>query len=55
MHEIANEAIYSVIKTLKELDVRGYDSMNRLVGLVLMFESLLQEPVKENGEEKGEE
>ena len=47
MHEINNNTIFSVIKTLKEIDVRGYESMNRLVGLVMLFESILNEPEKE--------
>lgn len=51
MHELANETIYSIIRTLKEMDVRGYDSMNRLVGLVMLFESILNEP--EKGQENG--
>jgi hypothetical protein len=51
MHEIDNNTIFSVIKTLKEMDVRGYDSMNRLVGLVMLFESILNEP--EKGQDDG--
>lgn len=51
MHEIDNNTIFSVIKTLKELDVRGYDSMNRLVGLVMLFESILNTP--EEGQDNG--
>lgn len=34
--------IMRVIATLKEIDVRGFDSMNRLVGLVMLFENVLQ-------------
>lgn len=52
MHEIDNNTIFSVIKTLKELDVRGYDSMNRLVGLVMLFETILNEQ-PEKGQEDG--
>ena len=53
MHEIDSNTVFSVIKTLKELDVRGYDSMNRLVGLVMLFESILNAPLpEEQGEEK---
>ena len=52
MHEIDNNTIFSVIKTLKEMDVRGYESMNRLVGLVMLFESILNEQ-PEKGQEDG--
>lgn len=52
MHELKKEAIQSIILTLKNIDVRGFDSMNRLVGLVMFFENLLNsQPVDE---EKGE-
>ena len=51
MHEVDNNTIFSIIKTLKEMDVRGYDSMNRLVGLVMLFESILNEP--EKGQDNG--
>lgn len=40
-HKISNDVIFAVIKTLKEIDVRGFDSMNRLVGLVMLFENIL--------------
>lgn len=52
MHEVQDEVIQSIILTLKEIDVRGFDSMNRLVGLVIFFENLLNsKPVDgENGE-----
>lgn len=42
MHEIDDVMIGNVIITLKELDVRGFDSMNRLVSLVMLFENILQ-------------
>lgn len=44
MYELNKDMIFSIIKTLKEMDVRGYDSMNRLVGLVMLFESILNNP-----------
>lgn len=44
MYELNRDTILSVVKTLKELDVRGYDSMNRVVGLVMLFESVLSNP-----------
>ena len=55
MYELNKETIFSIIKTLKELDVRGYDSMNRLVGLVMLFETILNNPpVDQQVEEKVE-
>jgi len=39
---IDETVIMRVIATLKEIDVRGFDSMNRLVGLVMLFDSVLQ-------------
>ena len=39
--KISDDVIRAVIQTLKEMDVRGFDSMNRLVGLVMLFENLL--------------
>ena len=35
--KLTEKEIDSVISTLKEIDVRGFDSMDRLVGLVLFF------------------
>ncbi len=52
MHELKKDAIQSIILTLKNIDVRGFDSMNRLVGLVMFFENILNTPPdnKEDGE-----
>lgn len=36
------EIIKNVINTLKSLDVRGYDSMDRLVGCVMVLEKYLK-------------
>lgn len=44
MHELKDEIIQSIISTLKEIDVRGFESMNRLVGLVMFFENVLNTP-----------
>lgn len=44
---INRDLILSVIKTLKEMDVRGYDSYNRIVGLVMLFENILNTPPEE--------
>lgn len=45
MYTISIELIESVILTLKSIDVRGYDSMDRLVGLVMLFERIKNTPV----------
>ena len=37
------DLILQVIKTLKGIDVRGYDSMDKLVGLVMLFENILKQ------------
>ena len=41
------QLIQQIINTLKGIKVRGYDSMDKLVGLVILFENLLNsaEPV----------
>ena len=44
MYTISRELIESVILTLKSIDVRGYDSMDRLVGLVMLFERIKNTP-----------
>ena len=54
MYEISRETIFSIIHTLKEMDVRGYDSMNRLVGLVMLFENVLNAPPVEKKEESAD-
>ena len=47
--------ITTVIATLKKIDVRGFESMDRLVGSVILLQDLLnQEPVKID-EDPGEE
>ena len=55
------QTLISIIRTLKEIDVRGYESMNRLVGLVGFFERVLEETdrkeaaqAQENQETTGE-
>ena len=35
---LSNQEVATIVNTLKNMDVRGYDSMDRLVGLVLYFE-----------------
>ena len=38
---ITPQLIIQIITTLKSLDVRGYESMDKLVGLVILFENML--------------
>lgn len=54
-HEISEDAIQSVITTLKGIKVRGFDSMNRLVGLVMFFENILNQPPVDEIKEEGSE
>ena len=35
--KLTEKELDSVISTLKSIDVRGFDSMDRLVGLVMFF------------------
>lgn len=51
MYNLNQNMILSIIQTLKEMDVRGFDSMNRLVGLVALFENILNNPVEDKSEE----
>lgn len=54
-YEITAEMLQNVIITLKSMDVRGYDSMGMLVGLVNFFEGILSQPIPQNTEEGSEE
>ncbi len=50
---LSNQETVSVINTLKEIKPRGFKSMDRLVGLVMFFESKLNSmPMAEVGEEQ---
>ena len=55
MRGISVELLNGVITTLKQLDVRGYDSMNRLVSLVLLFEEILNTPTNQANGDQAEE
>ena len=55
MYNLSQNMILSIIQTLKEMDVRGFDSMNRVVGLVGLFEHILNTPTEENKETNQEE
>ena len=54
--KLTEQELDSIISTLKSIDVRGFDSMDRLVGLVLFFnnkktvmEAMDAVEVKDNG------
>lgn len=50
---LSKEIIETVIYTLKQINVNGYDSMKNLVGTVTMFENLIEranEFAKKNAE-----
>ena len=51
-HKITNEMLFKVINTLKEIDVRGFESMNRLVGFVMFFEGIINSPSGDGNEVK---
>lgn len=38
---LKKELIQQVINSLKSIDVRGYDSMEKTVSLVMLFENIL--------------
>ena len=40
---LSNQEVVSVINTIKEIKPRGFDSMNRIVGLVMFFENKLNQ------------
>ena len=52
MYQLDANLIRSIIQTLKELDVRGFDSYNRVVGLVGLFENILSTPPEEEKKEE---
>lgn len=39
---LSKELIVRIINTLKKMDVRGYESMDMLVGLVNLFENVIE-------------
>lgn len=38
---LSKEIIESIVGTMKQLDVRGYDSMSKLVGTVTLLENII--------------
>ena len=57
---LSTEIIESIVFTLKGIDVRGYDSMSKLVGTVTLLENLiaranqLAQQEEETAEKNGE-
>ena len=52
---LSNQEVVSIISTIKEIKPRGFDSMNRVVGLVMFFENKLNQqpdPVEQMAEVK---
>lgn len=50
---LSNQEVVSIVSTIKQIKPRGFDSMNRVVGLVMFFESKLNqqpEPVEQMAE-----
>lgn len=50
-YTLSEDVIRTVVNTLKMIDVRGYNSMASIVGLVNFFDSILNLP-KPKGEEE---
>lgn len=46
------EELLRVVSTLKTLDVRGWDSMDRLVGCVMALERMISEIQNTNSEDE---
>ena len=46
---ITEEEATAIISTLKEIKVRGFDSMDRLVGLVLFFQRKKESAMTDSG------
>lgn len=54
---VDENTVQVAINTLKQIDVRGFDSMDKLVGLVVLFNNVLenaQRVVLKQPDEKGE-
>ena len=51
-HTVVDRGVlYGLVQSLKQIDVRGYDSMDRLVGCVMVLENLMNAPVPAKKEE----
>ena len=49
------QLITRIIFTLKQLDVRSYDSMDKLVGVVSLLEKIVEQAEKEQEENQQEQ
>lgn len=47
---LSDQLITRIIITLKQLDVRGYDSMDKLVGVVSLLEKIMEQAAKQQEE-----
>lgn len=51
---LSEELIQRIVYTLKQLDVRGYDSMDKLVGTVTLLERIAEAKLPVETEEQEE-
>ena len=49
---LSDQLITRIIFTLKQLDVNGYDSMDKLVGVVSLLEKILEQASQQQQEEE---
>lgn len=52
---LSDQLITRIIFTLKQLDVNGYDSMDKLVGVVSLLEKIMEKAAQQEKEETAEE
>ena len=52
---LSDQLITRIIFTLKQLDVNGYDSMDKLVGVVSLLEKIMEKAAQQEKEEATEE
>lgn len=52
---LSDQLITRIIFTLKQLDVNGYDSMDKLVGVVSLLEKIMEKAAQQEKEESAEE
>ena len=48
---LSDQLITRIIFTLKQLDVNGYDSMDKLVGVVSLLEKIMEQASQKQQEE----
>lgn len=52
---LSDQLITRIIFTLKQLDVNGYDSMDKLVGVVSLLEKIMEKAAQQEKEETAED